>query len=261
MKYVVFQGGIGNQLFQYQLCLHFQNSGNKVKMINNATSHQGLEITKFFTASIEESHFMSRTFYLLAKLCRHGFRYKISSDADFDFSDSIFYGYWNDNKFNTPLMQSLKFRDLQLSDKNAQILKSIKTTDSVCIHVRRGDYLLPPHNKLFAGVCTEEYYEKAIAHVLQVYPNPHFFIFSDDQEWAKQNLLLDNSTFIDWNTGSNSIFDMYLMSKCKANIIANSTFSYWAARLSGNKYVYYPSKWFNDRPSPEIFLKEWCPIM
>ena len=65
---------------------------------------------------------------------------------------------------------------------------------------------------------------------------------------------------VDWNTGNKSIFDMYLMSRCKAIIMANSTFSYWGARLGKDNIVIYPQKWFQDIPAPDIFPLDWLGI-
>ena len=86
-----------------------------------------------------------------------------------------------------------KFKDILIDIMNS--------SNSIAIHVRRGDYLLPPHNKVFAGICTKEYYQKAINIMKQKLDNPKFFFFSNDMEWVKANIQLEDvdSYYIDWN--------------------------------------------------------------
>lgn len=138
----------------------------------------------------------------------------------------------------------------------------MKKTESVFLHVRRGDYLSPRYKKLFEGCCGLDYYETAIAYIKKQVANPKFFVFSDDIEWTKKNIPLDNPSYIDWNHGEDSPYDMYLMSHCKYAIIANSTFSYWGARLGRKKTIItYPSKWYNPPLTvSNMFPKEWVKI-
>ena len=109
-----------------------------------------------------------------------------------------------------------------------------------------------------------EYYQKAINIVKKEFHDPFFFIFSDDIEWVKENLKLDtnNVLFIDWNKGNDSVYDMFLMSKAKANIIANSTFSFWGAFLNEeSKITVCPRKWFNQGfKDPDIIPESWIRI-
>ena len=150
-----------------------------------------------------------------------------------------------------------------MSDKNINVLHQIKNTESISIHVRRGDYLSPAVINLYGNICTLDYYKNAINIVSNRSINPHFFIFSDDTEWARQNIKIPNATYITWNQDKNSYLDMYLMSYCKINIISNSTFSYWAAMFNINKtsFVIYPQKWVNYPVEPPvIFPKYWYPL-
>ena len=92
--------------------------------------------------------------------------------------------------------------------------------------------------------------------------SPKFYVFSDDIAWVKNNLKLKNEVFVDWNIGKDSIYDMYLMSQAKANVIANSTFSYWGAYLNEKtRIVVYPKKWFASKfIAPNIFPDDWFGI-
>jgi len=109
----------------------------------------------------------------------------------------------------------------------------IKNLKSVSIHIRRGDYITNKTGPKFIGL---DYYIKAIRTIENKVKNPTYFIFSDDIVWGKQYLKLKNiSYFVDNNHGKDSYKDMQLMSLCKHNIVANSTFSWWGSWLNTNK--------------------------
>jgi hypothetical protein len=106
----------------------------------------------------------------------------------------------------------------------------------------------------FGGICTSEYYQKAIKLISESINNPVFFIFSDDINRVKEKLPLNNAIYTDWNLGNDSWQDMFLMSRCYHNIIANSSFSWWAAwlNINRNKIVIAPERWFQDMETPNI---------
>lgn len=85
---------------------------------------------------------------------------------------------------------------------------------------------------IFGNICTQKYYHDAIRIITEKVNDAVFYVFSDDISWVQTHLDIPNAVYVNWNTGESSIYDMYLMSSCKYNIIANSTFSYWAARLN-----------------------------
>ena len=88
--------------------------------------------------------------------------------------------------------------------------------------------------EIFGNICTDEYYKMAIQAVCQTTDNSLFVFFSNDPDYVKKHYKLENMLVVDWNTGDDSFIDMYLMSNCKSMILANSTFSYWAAMLNNN---------------------------
>ena len=141
----------------------------------------------------------------------------------------------------------------------AQFENSIKTTDAVTVHIRRGDYVKP--GSAYTDLSSTDYYDKAIAQAKEWYPNCQLFVFSDDLEYAKTRIKGNNVTFVNCNNGANSYLDIQLMSLAKVNIMANSTFSYWAAYINHeNKKVIYPKAWFNvgtGRKAPDIMLNDW----
>lgn len=133
-----------------------------------------------------------------------------------------------------------------ISNQSKLIEQKIISSNSVWIHVRRGDYLSPFWIKRF-WVIELPYYKYAMTYMRKnLKAAPLFFCFSDDINWCKNNFKWDNIYYIDWNKGDESWQDMYLLSKCKHNIISNSTFAWRWARLNDNpeKIVIAPEKWF-----------------
>ena len=134
---------------------------------------------------------------------------------------------------------------------------------SIAIHIRRGDYISNALAVLHHPVAPLQYYEKATAKMTELYPNASFFVFSDDIVYAKENLKSARPmTFVSSPNLSESE-ELYLMSLCKHQIIANSSFSWWAAWLNQNhsKTVIAPLQWFKD-PSlgTDIVPSEWLKI-
>lgn len=148
--------------------------------------------------------------------------------------------------------------DIKLNDENIKVLKQIKSTNSVSIHIRRGDYL-----KYNSVVLPIEYYEKAIEYLLSKHKDLHFYIFSNDTKWVLDNIKIDAPfTVIDINPPNKGYYDLELMRNCKHNIIANSSFSWWGAWLNKNpeKIVIAPYPWFGKNDSmgdtiPDTWIK------
>ncbi len=263
MRIVVFQGGLGNQLFEYVFYEYLkERTGANVKYISWCKDHNGLEIQKWFDVKLMPlSAIGNIVIKLIDYLHCHGvdlMHWMKEDSFNETYNSAIYVDYWQNKKFYTP--GTIRFKsNLVLSPENQNILNYIRDTDSISIHVRRGDYLQPQVADVYGGICTEIYYKKAIELCANLFNHPLFFIFSDDKAWVKENLKIENAIYVDWNTGYNSFYDLYLMSHCKANIIANSSFSYWAARLNaGNKRVVYPKKWYNSKFSvPDIFPDDW----
>ena len=166
--------------------------------------------------------------------------------------DTLLEGYFQSEKYfiqiRSLLLETFKWRS-PASGINLSLIENIKSTTSVSLHIRRGDFAENKAINSFHGLCDINYYCRAITHVNLNTQNPTFFIFSDDINWAKKELKMTSKViYIDHNIGKESYWDMRLMSYCKHNIIANSSFSWWAAWLNENqsKIVCAPEKWFND---------------
>lgn len=263
MKIVNYKSGLGNQVFYYLLGLYLQDRcpNERIYGFYNPkwlTKHSGLELDYAFDVELPTQTIWSK---IAANWARIGSRFLKNirvNDETFNEKALFFDGWWQDKKFFLGNLNKIKFRERPLSYKNIELIKQITSSQSVSIHIRRGDYLAPEHINEFGGICTENYYSESIRIVLSRYENPTFFVFSNDIEWVKNNMNIHNPVYVDNNTGIDSYMDMYLMSRCKANIIANSSFSYWGAMLNNNspQLVLYPRKWSNSK-TPDIFPQNW----
>ena len=278
-------GGLGNQLFQYALgraAAYRKNTLLKmdINSFKTYTLHKyalsNFNIIESF-ATEEEIRNMTNTNgikYWPSKF-KHLFKpYHAKSfvkESDFAFDPNIMNlptdvyldGYWQSEKYFYDIRNILleDFSPLIPFDKkNRQYIESIINVNSISIHVRRRDYISNPQTFSCHGVCDKEYYKSAISFFSNKIKKPHFFIFSDDIEWTKNNFKLNYpAEFMDYNLINNkNCNDLFLMSYCKHNIIANSSFSWWAAWLNRNpnKIVVAPKKWFND---PNINTKDLIP--
>ncbi len=175
-------------------------------------------------------------------------------------------GYWQCEKYFIDIKEILKveFQMKTAQDgKNKELAEMIASTDSVSIHVRRGDYLSAAHQT--HGLCDLNYYKSAVQLLLKTIARPSFFIFSDDIAWCREHLNLQHPTvFVDHNAPDNAFEDLRLMSQCKHNIIANSSFSWWAAWLNQHKdkIVIAPSTWFISKQfdGRDIVPSAWIKI-
>lgn len=169
----------------------------------------------------------------------------------------------NENYFITYesiIRKDFIFSDLSANSLNYSLIKNIRSSASVSLHVRRGDYLSSATHQPTSAA----YYTKAIEMIRSRVDNPTFFVFSDDIAWCQQNLNLSNATYVNHNNGLQSHIDMQLMSNCQHNIIANSSFSWWGAWLNNNseKMVIAPEMWlekFNIKAN-NIIPSTWITI-
>ena len=177
------------------------------------------------------------------------------------------WGFWQSQKYFDDAIEDLHetqfcFRH-PLEGKAKALGEEIASVNSVSVHVRRGDYLLPTNQALFGGTDLA-YYERAAAHIAEKVPNPHFYVFSDDIAWCRENLKLPAAggiTFVDdFCGGPKFSFSLQLMALCRHNIIANSSFSWWGAWLNRNpeKIVVAPKQWHPGALDHEdIVPQEW----
>lgn len=176
-------------------------------------------------------------------------------------------GYWQSEKYFQDAEQIIRADfsfALAMSKQNAQIGEEMLQENSISLHVRRGDYVSNPKTNATHGICSLDYYRAAVRHMAERVENPHFFIFSDDMTWVKNELALDfPCQYIEHNKGSESYNDMRLMSLCRHHIIANSSFSWWGAWLNprSDKIVVAPQKWFvKENITTDLYPPAWIKL-
>lgn len=282
MIVIEMSGGLGNQMFQYALYKKFE-SLNKDVVMETSFFRSGQELreyelgifpVKYRTITDKEAANIRGFGYqdsVLDKI-RHKLipqKYKIYVDKIGPFQPEIFEmdnvylsGYWqNENYFKD--IKEVICRDFSFSDKLMEQYKNIcerlDKENSVSVHIRRGDYLTTENTRIHGNICTDKYYANAMNYIKEKVKNPQFYIFTDDLDWAHEKYSGENITIVDGNRNTSSYVDMFLMSKCKHNIVANSTFSWWAAWLNSNtdKLVLAPPKWLNNFPEAQVASADW----
>lgn len=258
------KGGLGNQMFQYALGrnLSLKNNTNLKLDIFWFKKNKPAEIIprdyglKHF--NIEENFATEEEITKIKRFSKIPFLSKIKNEGKRDFESSILLlkkdvyleGYWQNEKYFKNI-QDILYKDFSLKNnptKNfIEFEEKIKNSSDnyVSMHIRHGDYSMNPDENKRHTALPIEYYENAIKFINEKIQNPVFFIFSDDIEWCKEKFKdLDEKYFIDKNLPDYE--ELILMSKCKHNIIANSSFSWWGAWLNQNpnKIVIVPKKWY-----------------
>lgn len=267
---VLLTGGLGNQMFQYaagkalskrlntDLALDLLYYGKATTGTQRSYELNIFDLQVNHVSSIRNKCFV-KSLYFLRKKKEHFlklgfFADKRSQQFDTRFEDLkdgiTLFGYFQNEKYFKDIESSLR-KDFsfkkELNSASKVIAEKISNnTNAVSLHVRRGDYVTDVNVSLFT-VGDIGYYEKSISYIASQIDNPHFFVFSDDLDWVKQNIDFKSHKvdFVDCNRGEHSYQDMQLMSMCQHNIIANSSFSWWGAWLNKNsqKIVVAPKQW------------------
>jgi hypothetical protein len=268
-------GGLGNQMFQYACGRALSLAKLTNLKISTNTLKNAISSENFTARELELSIF---NFHLtiaderdIKKFVPHGILQKVLNklfyknefyiEPTFNYSNPILKnranvflkGYWQSEKYFLAAEKFIRDDFSFIAQKNSLTLdieKKITSLNAVSIHIRRGDYITSQSANNFHGVLDISYYENAILLLSKMLDNPFYFVFTDDKEWVNSNLVKsrENMMLISHNKNKDSWQDMYLMSKCKHHIIANSSFSWWGAWLnnSKSKIVIAPKAWFKN---------------
>lgn len=277
-------GGLGNQLYQYALYEKLKALGKTVKLDTYVYSDiageekewRPLELNRFPYVSFEQAtkedriRLLDNNLSICSKVRRKLFGRKDKTYREtteympeiFELDDVYLYGFWNCEKYYEGMMALLQEK-LQFpksrNEKQIACIERMKQENAVSMHIRRTDYLSTADGKRYMGICTDAYYDEAISYIKERVDNPVFYLFSDDVEYCREKYRGENMHIVDWNHGEDSLFDMQLMSLCKHNICANSTFSIWGARLNSNadKIVIRPLHHDNYETTPVEQIREY----
>ncbi len=286
-------GGLGNQMFQYAFAYsvsqklkqpfrldvtdfetywHPQNSSscwhpyqlNIFQIKNELPPH---------TIKLKEKNLLNKAIMKLKTIKRKFLTEGYYQEPHYHFDENVFniqkdayfVGYWQSEcyfeGYRDELLKQFMLKVL-IHVKTQEYKKAILSRNAVSLHIRRGDYVSDANTNNFHGICSLEYYQKAVKYMNQISTEVCFYIFSDDLDWAKDNLnFVDNKIFVELDENVPDYEEMYLMSCCKHNIIANSSFSWWGAWLNQNidKKVIAPKQWFPDSSidTKDLIPKTW----
>lgn len=315
MDIIRMTGGMGNQMFQYALYLKLSSMGREVKLddINeynmensrpimlwvfgiNYPKATRKEINQITDGFLKLSHRIRRKLFGRKSLEYH------EKDCNFDpqvleKSPAYLTGYFQSEKYfediREEVLKAFTFKPViynglndELKNKILACLEAEEHTLAVSLHIRRGDYLA--NSEVYGGICTKEYYLKAVSLIKERYPEAVFYVFSNDSDyvcsWLEKTFpgnvgkIPENTPKADkenawerlkgcfvpvWDVPEElGYLDMMLMSRCRHHIIANSSFSWWGAYLnnSGDKTVIAPARWFNNQDCRDIYTKEMIRI-
>lgn len=270
-NFIKFTGGLGNQMFQYAFYRSMQEHGINVKanIMDFRICTREFELLEIFP-EVQVEFDRDNKFDSYKNALSYHELYCENRDGIYDCSvfnrmDTSFIGYWQTEKYFYEIADKIR-KEFTFNINDSYLIKIAKEisemSDSVSLHVRRGDYLQDPGK--YGGICTTDYYMKAIEYIKSKVNSPCFFIFSDDLKWVRDNLFVENAVYMDksmFKTYRNW-YDMYLMTCCKHNVIANSSFSWWGAWLNSNekKIVVAPKKWLNGEETFDIWPSGWIKI-
>ena len=278
MRLIEMTGGLGSQMFTYAMYLGMrQQFGDDVRIdITNLLhdhEHHGYELHKafllppceFHTNRILKKVLVDALFRIVLERHQHGCMDAYRKPMHWPW---IYYKglYQNEQYFldvENEVREAFTFDDSKFSDRTRLCLEHLQRDPrAVSIHVRRGNYTLPKYWPSMGQYASTAYFLNAIESMSKLMPGAHYYVFSDDLQWVRDNLPLESANFIDWNTGEDSWQDMMLMSNCRHNIISNSTFSWWAAWLNDHpdKIVMAPRQWSATQPATDLVPDSWLLI-
>jgi len=281
------QGGLGNQLFQYAAYSRLRekfseaylditeynlpyNDGYRKFLLNEFNTIE-LRLMEFYCSRSKKikSFFKKKRILMLSSKMKKQFKFISWIDSrSFDSNlleiedNSYIEGYFLHERFlSKPVKDFTFFSQKILNDEFVKMhYNSIINENSVSIHIRRTDYLT---NSDYNDICTINYYTEAMSYITHKISQPIFYFFSDDINWVKKTFGTQNNyRFIDNKNDNATVVDLFLMSSCRANIIANSTYSWWGAYLNKNKnkIVIRPPRYTNKTNDESLFPPDWTKL-
>ena len=288
MVIIRMKGGLGNQMFQYALYCELEYLGRQVKMDdvtgfrNDRQRDPALSVfgtdyqraTQEEVTDITDAHMDICSRVRRKLLGRHSLEYE-ERDGNFDpkvleMTDSYLVGFWQTEKYfaDPEVRQRLRRTFLQREQDILQgeavrdFAQQIGDTQSVSLHIRRGDYLEPGTVETFGGICTDAYYREAVRMIRERYPDAVFYIFSNDSQWVWDHMLEHmqgvRCVSVDSALIGSDAAELLLMSRCRHHILANSSFSWWGAWLSGHEpgqMTIAPDRWLNHKKMDDTYTE------
>lgn len=282
MVIVRFKGGLGNQLFQYGLYKNLELLGKDVRADisdyeENRDSRNfllrdiGMKLVYANANDIEKYRGRLNSIIEIVRR-KYGLRKSYFGEKEDIFDKKIFLlddiyldGFWQNELYFKEIESEIREELIKLLYQNDNVKKTdlknkIENENSIAVHIRRGDYI--KKNSIYTNLGESDYYDKAIEYIRDKVENPVFYLFSDDTEWIKEKYRGKEFVIVEDYEGKSEQEDLILMSKCKHNIIANSSYSWWAAWINCNnkKIVIAPKEWFSINKKTNIVCSSWLSI-
>lgn len=294
MNIIRMTGGLGNQMFQYALYLKLRTLGREVKM-DDRTQYEGSNVRTIMLWCFDISYpqasereineltdgFMELSHRIRRKLFGRKSLEYMEQSCNFDQQiltrePAYLTGYFQSEQYfkdiEDQVRSTFSFSNKIWEGLGKSLLERIKGYQkrideslAVSVHIRRGDYL--ENEAAYGHICTEAYYRKAIEFVQSKYPQATFFFFSNEPQWVRKWLEREypkgfSFEVIEGTDEATGYLDMFLMSRCRQHIIANSSFSWWGAWLNPDKekMVIAPSKWHNKQDYRDIYTENMIKI-
>ncbi len=268
-----YKGGLGNQLFQYAFSRYMRLKGKKVTADISSYHYPGMrefELRNVFesidyircNSGLREQYLYNNDIYVEPDVSESfgSANKEEANNMEYGYCDGYFQSFSYIKEVEEELRSDLVFR--KINDKGYDYYRSIiGECNAVAVHIRRGDYLTRSNERIFGGICTDEYYRSGIEYIKKVVDNPVFIFFSNDIEYVKDKFGFCDGIYLEQSRfeGYEDWYDLQLMALCKHQIIANSSFSWWGAWLNSNKdkIVIAPSQWINYDSLVDICPNDW----
>ena len=275
MIVVLISGGLGNQLFEIVAGLSLQTRLRHALIVDTRFMNEARQPRRYvlplllgdFRSTSRVEHFLIRVARWLAHRMRLVsflrtnplWSYVVDPDHEGAFSllDDIrskfiiLEGYWQALQPSEERIDLLRrsLRSIEkLSEAAQQLIRPLSSRTTLAVHIRRGDYVQDKLAFDFHGVCGKEYYDRAARLVEERRTVRSIYVFSDDIEWARENLQFElATTYVSSQKSLTDVEEFLVMTHCHHFCISNSTYSWWAARLSSapDKIVVAPARWFS----------------
>ena len=272
--YVSLIGGLGNQLFQYWAGVVLSRKIN-AKLILDFSAYETFYKTHNFALQFLLVNQNPMKYSISAVGSQHHKLLSVYKEPHFHYDENLFKqkspviieGYWQSYKYFDHIRDEIvsTLKPKQLSSGALEVKQAIlNSIQPVSLHIRRGDYTIESHRKVH-GLMPFEYYNKAMSMI--GVEDSTYFVFTDDVDWVQKNkdkFIYPVTVVSRVGRFYSDLEEIYLMSLCRANVLANSSFSWWGGYLNVNdgRRVIYPKKWFLDKSldTSDMHCPDWQPI-
>lgn len=294
MDVILLFNGLGNQMSQYAFYLSKKEISRSTRFIfskKSNTIHNGYELDNVFDIKYHDTltNKFLYTIFRIVSFRKYAFISKpviwilgligikvVYESDDYNFKPEFmepsgrglkFYvGGWHSEKYfigiKDILLKNFQFNAANIGKENLEVLEQIKSSASVSVHVRRGDFMDQNNIHKLGAVCTLNYFVTAIEKMKSKLVSPRFFFFTNDYSWVRANFNGAEYTIIDINKKRDSWKDMFLISNCPNQINSNGSFSWWSSWLNKNKdaFIIVPKNFSGNRHFEDIYPANWIQL-